>query len=108
MADTNLSKANKPSFGTRVKRFFKDTKAELKKVTWPDKEQLIHNTGVIIVFILIITIILSVLDFGFAKLFQLLTTIVYFIKRIVREGERLWQKKQNGMWHTHIRVMKTR
>ena len=27
MADTNLSKANKPSFGTRVKRFFKDTKA---------------------------------------------------------------------------------
>ena len=108
MADTNLSKANKPSFGTRVKRFFKDTKAELKKVTWPDKEQLIHNTGVIIVFILIITIILSVLDFGFAKLFQLLTNILLFIKRIVREGERLWQKKQNGMWHTHIRVMKTR
>ena len=69
MADTNLSKANKPSFGTRVKRFFKDTKAELKKVTWPDKEQLI-------VFILIITIILSVLDFGFAKLFQLLTNIL--------------------------------
>ena len=65
MADTNLSKANKPSFGTRVKRFFKDTKAEL-----------IHNTGVIIVFILIITIILSVLDFGFAKLFQLLTNIL--------------------------------
>ena len=108
MADTNLSKANKPSFGTRVKRFFKDTKAELKKVTWPNKEQLIHNTGVIIVFILIITIILSVLDFGFAKLFQLLTNILLFIKRIVREGERLWQKKQNGMWHTHIRVMKTR
>lgn len=108
MADTNLSKANKPSFGTRVKRFFKDTKAELKKVTWPNKEQLIHNTGVIIVFILIITIILSVLDFGFAKLFQLLTNILQFIKRIVREGERLWQKKQNGMWHTHIRVMKTR
>ena len=69
MADTNLSKANKPSFGTRVKRFFKDTKAELKKVTWPNKEQLIHNTGVIIVFILI-------LDFGFAKLFQLLTNIL--------------------------------
>ncbi|MFR9051744.1 MAG: preprotein translocase subunit SecE [Hominilimicola sp.] len=35
-----------------------------------------HNTGVIIVFILIITIILSVLDFGFAKLFQLLTNIL--------------------------------
>ena len=76
MADTNLSKANKLSFGTRVKRFFKDTKAELKKVTWPNKEQLIHNTGVIIVFILIITIILSVLDFGFATYYNSLKELL--------------------------------
>ena len=77
MADTQIYlKQIKVALVQRVKRFFKDTKAELKKVTWPDKEQLIHNTGVIIVFILIITIILSVLDFGFAKLFQLLTNIL--------------------------------
>lgn len=76
MADTNLSKTKKASFGTRVKRFFKETKAELKKVTWPTREQLIHNTGVIIVFIIIVTIILSVLDAAFAELFQLLTNIL--------------------------------
>ena len=76
MADTNLSKTKKASFGTRVKRFFKDTKAELKKVTWPTKEQLIQNTGVIIVFIIIITIILSLLDVGFAQLFKMLTNIL--------------------------------
>ncbi len=76
MADTNLSKTKKASFGTRVKRFFKDTKAELKKVTWPTKEQLIHNTGVIIVFIIIITIILSLLDVAFAQLFKMLTNIL--------------------------------
>ena len=76
MADTNLSKTKKASFGTRVKRFFKDTKAELKKVTWPTKEQLIHNTGVIIVLIIIITIILSLLDVGFAQLFKMLTNIL--------------------------------
>ncbi|MCC8160805.1 MAG: preprotein translocase subunit SecE [Oscillospiraceae bacterium] len=76
MADTNLSKTKKASFGTRAKRFFKETKAELKKVTWPTKEQLIHNTGVIIVFIIIVTIILSVLDVAFAELFQLLTNIL--------------------------------
>lgn len=76
MADTNLTKTNKVGFGTKVKRFFKDTKAELKKVTWPTKEQLIHNTGVIITFIIIITVILSVLDVAFAKLFQQLTNIL--------------------------------
>jgi preprotein translocase subunit SecE len=72
----NLAKTKKASFGTRVKKFFKDTKAELKKVTWPTKEQLIHNTGVIIVFIIIVTIILSVLDVAFAKLFALLPNIL--------------------------------
>lgn len=76
MADTNLTKTNKASFGTRVKKFFRDTKAELKKVTWPTKEQLIHNTGVIIVFIIIITVILSLLDVGFGQLFKMLTNIL--------------------------------
>ena len=76
MADTNLTKTNKASFGTRVKKFFRDTKSELKKVTWPTKEQLIHNTGVIITFIIIITIILSLLDVAFAQLFKVLTNIL--------------------------------
>ena len=76
MADTNLANGRKLSFGERVKKFFKDTKAELKKVTWPTKEQLIHNTGVIIVFIIIVTIILSVLDVAFAQLFKMLTNIL--------------------------------
>lgn len=75
MADTKLT-TKKPGFATRVKRFFKESKAELKKVTWPTKEQLIHNTGIIITFIIIVTIILSVLDVAFAKLFQVLTNIL--------------------------------
>lgn len=74
MADTNLTK--KQGFGSRSKKFFKECKAELKKVTWPSKEQLIHNTGIIIVFIAIVTVILSVLDVAFAKLFQVLTNIL--------------------------------
>lgn len=74
MADTNLTK--KQGFGERVKRFFKETKAELKKVTWPTKDQLIHNTGIIITFIILITVILSVLDVAFAKLFQILTNVL--------------------------------
>ncbi len=72
MAETNVTKKNKSS----IKKFFVECKAELKKVTWPTKEQLIHNTGIIIVFIAIFTVILSLLDVGFAKLFQLLTGIL--------------------------------
>ena len=74
MAD--LAKTGKQTFGAKAKKFLKETKAELKKVTWPTKDQLIHNTGVIITFIIIITIILSVLDIAFAELFQMLTNLV--------------------------------
>ena len=76
MADTNLANGRKLSVGERIKKFFKDTKAELKKVTWPTKDQLIHNTGVIIVFIIIVTIILSVLDIAFGELFKALSGIL--------------------------------
>ncbi len=65
-----MTSTKKPSLGSRLKKFLKETKAELKKVTWPSKEQLMHNTGIIIVFIIIFTIILSLLDFGFQGLFS--------------------------------------
>ena len=72
MAEQNTAKKKKGG----LIRYFKDCRAELKKVTWPTKDQLIHNTGVIITFIIIVTIILSLLDFGFARLFQFLTNLL--------------------------------
>lgn len=73
MADANVTKK---TGGNKIVKYFKECKAELKKVTWPNKEQLIHNTGIILVFIAIITVILSLLDTGFAKLFQLFTDLL--------------------------------
>lgn len=68
--------AKKTGMFTRIKKFFKESKAELKKVTWPTKEQLVHNTLVIIAFVAIVTVILALLDLGFTKLFSLLTNIL--------------------------------
>ena len=68
---------NKPatkSFGKKAKSFITETKAELAKATWPTKSQLWHNTGVILVFIAFVAVVLSVLDIGFSKLFQFITT----------------------------------
>ncbi|MCD8390350.1 MAG: preprotein translocase subunit SecE [Firmicutes bacterium] len=71
-----MGAAKKPGLMTKITRFFKDTKAELKKVTWPTKEQLIHNTGIVLAFIIIFTIILSLLDFGFQELFAWFTGLL--------------------------------
>ncbi len=73
MADANVTKK---TGGNKAIKYLKECKAELKKVTWPDRKQLIHNTGIILVFIAIVTVILSILDAGFAWLFQLLTNLL--------------------------------
>ena len=72
MADANVAKKRKKG----VKGFFNEVKAELKKVTWPTKSQLVNNTLVILVFIAVITAILAVLDVAFVKLFEFVTKLV--------------------------------
>ena len=56
----------------RAIKFFKETKSEMKKVTWPSKKVLFHNTLVILVFVAVMTIILSLLDVGFERILSLI------------------------------------
>ena len=74
MAEANV-KENKKPFFARMKKYLKDTKSELKKVTWPTREQLKQNTAVIIAFIILIGIFLFVFDLGFSKLASLLPSL---------------------------------
>ena len=47
------------------KHFFKDFKAELKKVSWPTPKQLLNNTTVVVCIVLITALIVFVLDLAF-------------------------------------------
>ena len=47
------------------KHFFKDFKAELKKVIWPTPKQLVNNTVAVITIVLITAIVVFVLDLAF-------------------------------------------
>ena len=50
------------------KHFFKDFKAELKKVIWPTPKQLVNNTVAVITIVLITAVIVFALDFVFEKM----------------------------------------
>jgi len=50
------------------KHYFKDFKAELKKVIWPTPKQLANNTVTVIVLVLITALIVFVLDFVFESM----------------------------------------
>ena len=47
------------------KHFFKDFKAELKRVIWPTPKQLVNNTVAVIVIVLITAVIVFALDLIF-------------------------------------------
>ncbi len=50
------------------KHFFKDFKAELKRVIWPTPKQLVNNTIAVITIVLITAVIVFVLDLAFESM----------------------------------------
>ena len=47
--------------------FYKQVIAELRKVIWPTRKELVTYTTVVVVFVLIITAIVAVFDLAFGK-----------------------------------------
>ena len=66
------TKNNKEKKETRS--FFKDFKAELKKVSWPTAKQLVTKTAAVIAVVLIISAVVFALDFVFDKGYEFITT----------------------------------
>ncbi|MGD9957737.1 MAG: preprotein translocase subunit SecE [Candidatus Nanopelagicales bacterium] len=58
----------RPGFGTRVALFYRQVVAELRKVIWPTRRELITYTWVVIVFVTIIATIVGIFDYGFGRL----------------------------------------
>ena len=50
------------SLPARVANFYQEVIAEMRKVTWPDREQLKDTTIKIIIFVLFIGAVLGILD----------------------------------------------
>ncbi len=68
---TNIKNENK-----NKKSFFKDFKAELKKVVWPTPKQLVNNTTAVVVIVIVTALIVFCLDFAFKSANDLLVNKV--------------------------------
>lgn len=56
-------------FSNNVQKFFQETIGELRKVSWPTRQEAIHLTEIVIVVIFIMAALLGGLDWVFAKVF---------------------------------------
>jgi preprotein translocase subunit SecE len=47
----------------KIMRFFKESYAELRKVTWPSREEVVASTKVVLVSVVLIALALGLVDF---------------------------------------------
>lgn len=69
MAVPETTETEKSSFS--VTRFLSETKVELKKVTWPTKQELIANTIVVLIAVVLCAALIWLIDTFFSVLFRL-------------------------------------
>jgi preprotein translocase subunit SecE len=58
---------DRPGLGARLALFYRQVVAELRKVVWPTRKELLTYTWVVIVFVTVVATIVAVLDLIFAK-----------------------------------------
>jgi len=76
MADKTVKKpgffAKVKGFFSRIGKYFRDTRSEMKKVVWPTRKQSLRNTVVVIVVVIIAAVVMILLDLIFSGLVRLL------------------------------------
>ncbi|MEK6680662.1 MAG: preprotein translocase subunit SecE [Nitrospirota bacterium] len=51
----------------KIKEFLKEVRGEIKRITFPSKEETFNSTVVVIVIVVIVSVFLSVADIGLTK-----------------------------------------
>lgn len=65
-----------PSFVQRIQNFFEDIINELKKVTWPTREDLMASTKVTLFMLLVMGVVIFFFDRIFAFVVMLILNLV--------------------------------
>ena len=54
-----------------IAKYFRDTKGEFKKITWPTFKTVVRNTGVTLVACILLGLVICLFDFGLGALINL-------------------------------------
>jgi preprotein translocase subunit SecE len=60
-----VSKAETEKKENRILKYFREARAEMRKVTWPTRREALHLTGIVLAVTVLMSIMLWVLDILF-------------------------------------------
>jgi preprotein translocase subunit SecE len=75
MTPTGTALVEKKGLGAKISSFFTEVNKEIKKVTWPTREQLQEAT----IVTLVLVVVFSIFVFGVDKIFEILLRLLYSI-----------------------------
>ena len=72
--DAKSAKKKGPGLGTRIAKFFRDTRGEFKKIVWPTFPTVVRNTGVTMAMCVILGAFICLFDWGLGALINLMVS----------------------------------
>ena len=72
-AEKPAKKEKKPG---RIKEAWRGFKSEIKKIVWPSWKQVLKNTGVVLVIVIVFAIAIALLDYAFSGGIRALVDLV--------------------------------
>ena len=73
--DPKSAKKKGPGLGTRMAKYFRDTKGEFKKIVWPTFPTVLRNTGVVLALCVVLGVIICLVEFGLGALVDLMLSL---------------------------------
>ncbi len=61
-----MSKAETEKKENRVVKYFREARAEMRKVTWPTRQEALHLTGIVLAVTVVMAVLLWILDILFS------------------------------------------
>lgn len=61
-----MSKAETEKKENRIVKYFREARAEMRKVTWPTRQEALHLTGIVLAVTVAMSILLWILDILFS------------------------------------------
>lgn len=68
----SAGKTKKPGIFSRIAKYFRECKGEVKKITWPAPKTVFKNMGIVIAVIVVIGLFIFALDRGLYALLGLI------------------------------------
>ena len=62
---------------SKLVKFWNGVKAEFKKITWPDKDDLLKQSVAVVIISVVVGAIITVLDFGIQYGVDFITTLTF-------------------------------